>query len=288
MEKRDKLVRLITFLLILLLGWILYRMLITPKRRGISSLRQSLKSIDLQIGSVLGEEVVLRGGADEVEQIEDHLKKLILKIPSEQDVPKIIDQLLTTVGKGLPIDYRLIQPKKLEREGRYMRLPIELKFATTYDAFNVYLSQLKSIPEVFRTESLDMRRSPGNPEVVEVHLLLSAFVMPGEAERKAEAIVNAYPKEVPEVSPFTPKRIPAPEVKKEAPKLQLEAPAAGEPELNLQGIIQGEIKAALINDSIVHVDSVIEGYRVINIKTDSVVLKRGRRIKILKIENSLY
>jgi|GEM_PF-896257 len=288
MEKRDKAVRLITFLLILLLGWILYRMLITPKRRGITSLRQSLKNIDLQIGSVLGEEVVLRGGADEVEQIEDHLKKLILKIPSEQDVPKIIDQLLTAVGKGLPIDYRLIQPKKVESEGRYKRLPIELKFATTYDAFNVYLSQLKSMPEVFRVDSLDMRRSPGNPEVVEVHLQLSAFVMPGEAERQAEAIVNAYPEKVPEASPFTPKRIPAPKSQPAAPKLELEAPAVGEADLTLQGIIQGEIKAALINDAIVHVDSVVEGYRVINIKPDSVVLKKGRRIKILKLENSLY
>ena len=112
--------------------------------------------------------------------------------------------------------------------------------------------------------------------------------MKDQAERKAEAIVNAYPKEVPEASPFTPKRIPAPPTKKESPPLQLEAPAVGEAELHLQGIVQGEIKAALINDMIVHVDSVIEGYRVINIKTDSVVLKKGRRVKILKLENSLY
>jgi Tfp pilus assembly protein PilO len=275
-------------MLILLLGWILYRTLITPKRRGIDSLKQSLKNVDFQIGSVLGEEVVLRGGADEAQQIEDHLKKLILKIPSEQDVPKVIDQLLTTVGKGLPIDYRLIQPRKLEREGRYKRLPIELKFATTYDAFNVYLSQLKSVPEMFRVDSLDMRRSHANPEVVEVHLMLSAFVMPGEGEAKAQAIVDTYPKKVSAVSPFTPKRIPPPKTRPEAPKLELETPVVGEPELKLQGIIQGDIKAALINDMIVHVDTVIEGYRVINIKTESVVLKKGRRIKILKIENSLY
>lgn len=285
MDRKDRLIRLITFMLILALGWILYRAFITPKRKGIKSLRQNLKNIEFQISNVMGEEVTLRGGEQEAEQMEDYLKKLILKIPSERDVPKIIDELLNQVGKGLNIDYTLIQPKKLEREGRYKRLPIELKFTTTYSHFNAYLSQLKALPEVIRIDNLDMRRSPAASDLVEIHLRLSAFVMPGEGEEKAEAIAKeAYP-EPPPISPFRPQPAP-PKPKPVAPRTETYQEIA-EPSLKLQGIMRGEIKAAIINDEVVHVDSIIEGYRVINIKETSVVLRKGRRIKILKLEDAL-
>lgn len=281
MDKRDRLIRLATFVLILVLGWLLYSMLITPKRRGINSLKQNLKNIEFQLSGVMGEEVTLRGGAMEAEQIEEHLKQLILQIPSERDVPKIIDKLLTKVGEGLSVDYSLIQPQKLAKEGRYKRLPIELKFATTYSHFNTYLTQLKAMPEFFRIDSLDMRRSPGNPKLVEIHLMLSGFVMPGEAEEKAEAIAkDAYP-EVPKISPFTPRTITT------QPRLKTSvdsAPAAPAPKLELQGIMQGEIKAAIINDHIVYVDDTIEGYRVLNIKASSVVLGRGKRTVVLRLK----
>jgi Tfp pilus assembly protein PilO len=270
-------------MLILLLGWILYRTLITPKRKGINALKQNLKNIEYQIGNVLGEEVELRGGALEAEELEDHLKTLILKIPSERDIPDIINRFLTQVGKGLKIDYTLIQPKKLESEGRYKKLPIELEFTTSYAHFNTYLSQLNAMPEVFRIESMDMRRSPVQADQLHVHLLLSAFVMPGGVEEKAEAIAKeAYP-EAPKVSPFKPKAIP---VKPKAGPSQPLSPGATETEapLTLQGIMQGDIKAAIINDSIVYVDDVIEGYRVLNIKENSVVLRKGRRTKILRLK----
>ncbi len=282
MDIRDRITRLVTFMLILILGWILYRTLITPKRRGITSLKQNLKNIEYQISGVLGEEIDLRGGVLEAKQLEDHLKKLILKIPSERDIPDVINRFLTEVGKGLKIDYTLIQPKKLESEGRYKKLPIELEFTTSYAHFNTYLSQLSAMPEVFRIESMDMRRSPVQADRLHVHLLLSAFVMPGGVEEKVEAIAKeAYP-EVPKVSPFKPKAIPL------KPRVGPGIPSPGvirtETPLTLQGIMRGDIKAAIINDTILYVDDVIEGYRVLNIRESSVVLRKGRRTKILRLK----
>jgi Tfp pilus assembly protein PilO len=289
MEAKDKIVRFVTFLLILMLGWILYRTLIVPKRLGVESMKKNLKNIDFQISTVLGEEVTLKGGAQEAEQIEEQLKQLILKIPSEKDIPKVLNKFLTEVGKGLNIDYTLIQPKKIETEGRYKRLPIELKFTATYPHFTSYLSQLKNLPEVMRIDSLDMRRSPANPNLLNVHLLISAFVIAGDVEKRAEAIApEAYPKEVPEKSPFKPEPIPQPKkeepAKKPSSKAEV-APAAEfeEPELNLQGILRGNLKAAIINDRVVYVDDLIEGYRLVNIKENSVVLKRGRKTRTLDL-----
>ncbi|KPJ69000.1 hypothetical protein AMJ44_04855 [candidate division WOR-1 bacterium DG_54_3] len=281
MELRDRIIRLATFILILILGVILYRTFIIPKRKGIKSLKNNLKNIEFQMANVLGEEVALRGGAIEAEELEKTLEKLVLQIPSEKDIPKIINRFLTEVGKGLKIDYVLIQPQKLESEGRYKKLPIELEFTTTYAHFNSYLSQLKTLPEVFRIESLDMRRSPANPDQLYVHLLVSAFVMPGEVEEKIEAIgKETYPEVSPKVSPFKPVRLP----QKITTTRERELVKGVEPTLNLQGIMRGELKAAIINDHVLYVDDTIEGYRIINIKENSVVLRKDGRIKILELK----
>ena len=281
MNIQEKVTRLITLLLILILGWILYQAFIVPKQAGVKSLQKSLENIDFQINSVLGGDVALRGGVTEVEQLEEHLRKLILKIPSEKDIPKTIHKFLTQVGKGLKVDYSLIQPQKIETEGRYKKLPIELKFSATYNDFNVYLSQLKALPEIFRVEKLEMRRSPGFPDRLEIDLLVSAFVMPGDVEEKVEAIAAGAPPPIREVSPFTPKTI----VRKvEAAAEKPETEAEKEPVFVLQGILQGKIKGAIINEQLVSVDDVIGGYRILNIKEDSVVLRKGSRTIILKQE----
>ncbi|MFH1347988.1 MAG: type 4a pilus biogenesis protein PilO [Candidatus Margulisiibacteriota bacterium] len=288
---RDRLIRISTMLLIMVLGFILYQALITPKRKGINSLNKNLRNIELQISDILGEEVVLRGGAEEEEQMQKFLDKLILQIPSEKDIPRIINQLLTNAGKGLKIEYTLIQPQKLLPKGRYKQVPIELKFITNYDHFKLYLSQLKALPEVFKIETLDMRRMPGQPDHLSVHLRVAAFVIPGIVEDKLDAMGKEPAPPPKQASPFRPKEVkqqtsPADEPPDETPfedEIQ-EAP------LHLQGIMQTvrdgkPIKAAIINDGIVYVDDIIEGYRVINVKENYVALKKGSKTKILKLED---
>lgn len=275
--------------LIFVLGFTLYQAFITPKRHGINSLRNNLKNINAQISNVLGEEVVLRGGEAEEKQLQKFLDELILQIPSEKDIPKIINQLLTKGGKGLKIDYTLIQPRKLEPKGRYKKVPIEIKFITTYPHFKLYLTQLKNLPEVFVIDKLDMRRMPGQPELLSVHLIIAAFVIPGGVEEKIDAMAKGtYPKET-GVSPFKPKFV-GQATPQENGSLVETSPDLTKPEapLNLQGIMQTvqngkNIKAAIINDHIVYVGDYIEGYKIVNVRENYVVLKKGSRKKILKL-----
>ena len=195
------------------------------------------------------------------------------------------------------IDYNLIQPKALVKEGRYKKMPIELNFATTYSSFITYLTRLRGMPEMFIIESLELKRSPANPVRLEVRLTVAAFVMPREGSDVAKAISSApYPEvAAPAVSPFKPENKPKPKEVKKAPTPVVKAKEPviqkAEIELCLQGIIQtGEIKgkaikAAIINDKIMYIDDKIGGYRIVNIRADYVVLKRGRQTRKLMLEN---
>ncbi|MFC1540533.1 type 4a pilus biogenesis protein PilO [Candidatus Margulisiibacteriota bacterium] len=277
MDTRDRIIRLTTFLLILILGFVLYRGLITPKRKGINSLKRNLQNIEGQIGSVLGEEVTLGGGAASEEQMEAFLLKLTKQIPSEKDIPQILNQFLNQVGKGLNVDYSLIQPQGLKPMGRYKKLPIELKFSTTYSHLNTYLTQLKSLPEVFMIDSMDMRRMPGQSDRLQVHLMVSAFVMPGGVEKIIQAITGEALPLAPQTSPFLPHELPKKPVTDKTPSA-VAVPDSPAPSFNLKGILYGELKSAIVNDRLVYVGDLIDGYEVINIRENNVVLKKGRRI----------
>ena len=60
--------KIITLVLIFILGFISYRVSVVPKTRGIKTLRTTLKRIDRQINALFGDEVVLRGGVVEHQQ----------------------------------------------------------------------------------------------------------------------------------------------------------------------------------------------------------------------------
>lgn len=285
MPTQQKIIRIIVFILILVLGYILYQTLISPKQKNYYNLKKTLDNINIQKNKVLLEQKDLKDLPKESAEIERKLESLVAKIPSEQDIPKIINNLLTEAGKGLNIDYQLIEPKNVIDEKIYKRVPIELRFIITYDNFNTYLSQLKNLQETIIIESLDMQRVPQERDKLMIHLLLSSFVMPRGKEEKRDSFIREPFPEVSvtkEASPF--KSIKAPEkAKKEKPKPETDKKAKKvEKPLVLQGIIGGDFKAALINDQVVYLNGVVNGYRVVEISESRVVLRKGRKTKILK------
>jgi Tfp pilus assembly protein PilO len=270
---REKIVRPLTFILILFLGFILYGSVISPRRQGFRSLSNSLKQMEFKINSLLGEEVALRGGGMEKEALEKELQQLVARIPSERDIPRIINQLVSQVSKGLKIDYTLIEPGESKNEGKYKRVPLELKFFSSYKDFTRYLAQLKDLSAATRIESLDLKTLPGEKDKLEIHLLLSAFVMPVEDESFVEKVTRVSPEAVvlsPGVSPFAPKETPPTTIKEGEEK---------ELTFTLQGIVGENARlGALINDALVYPGDIIQGYRVVSIKKSEVILQQGENI----------
>jgi Tfp pilus assembly protein PilO len=292
MEIKDKVVRLVTLGLILLFGWVLYWGVIVPKRQGVKSLRQALGNMEFQINKILGEEVALRGGAMQAEQLEKELASLVVKIPSERDLPKIIDQLLNQVGAGLKINYSLVEPKEIKAEGKSRRIPIELRLKTTYPNFLTYLTQLDKLRAANRIDLLELRRPADKPEELDVHLILSVFVMPEGEEQRTEDFAKELIPKTTGLSPFKPARnIPASngaEGLKPTGERGLEpvtaTTAPKEVLPTLQGIMKGDFKAAIIDNEVLYVDDVMGGWRVVRITDHSVVMKKGGRNLTLEMK----
>jgi hypothetical protein len=235
--------------------------------REINSLRDTLRSIDNEIDSIVPRETIIKEGLDIREVVKKELEDLMKKIPTEQEVPFIIDDLLSKVGAGLSVDYKFIQPQPIASEGNYSRLPLKVNFVSDYTDFNLYLKQLKKLPTTVRIDTLSLNKTAAPPKLA-VDMLLSAFVMPGappEAARKEFSLRKAYV-----FDPFfRPSELSGGEKGKKGPTFVLE------------GIWEGREKRAVINDRLISKGGSVDGWELISIGRNEVTLgKEGKTLTI--------
>lgn len=256
-------------LIICALSWLCYSYVYRPKLVEIKDLRTKLKDIDLEMTMILGEKVVLKKGQEKVALLQKELEEMMKKIPTEQEVPFLLNQFISEIGKGLNIEYTAIEPKDLAKEGNYKILPLQVSFNSDYPIVTSYLSQLKSLPSTIRVDNLIIRRTLGSqaqPAQLEIGMNLSAFVMPGKAIKNTES----------EARPPLYFANPFEESQKAAVKPDgTQKKKISETGLILQGLWKGKETKVFINDKMVGIGDSVDGYKLISIKEDKVVVQKG-------------
>jgi len=252
--------------------WGYYNFLYKPKVTKLNSLKRELRTVEMELKLLMPPETTLKNGVDIRQIVRKELEELMKKIPTEKEVPYIIKDFITKVGRGLDIDYTLIKPGGVMPEGRYKKLPITVAFFADYPDLNLYLKELKKLPSTIRIDTLNLRRTSKAPEL-EIKMAMSAFVMPG-GEPKKEDFRPERGQFL--FDPFY-KLEPA---KKEAPKIEKKMG------LELKGIWYGANVRAFINDKIVGVGEKIDGYTVTRITKDQVILREGDQVLTLKLEGA--
>ncbi len=257
---RDEIVA-IAVMLVLLYGMNHY--LYAPKYKEINDLKASLKSVDDEISRVTEGPLPVKDLNVVKAMIKSELADLSAKVPSEGETPYLINNFISVVGKGLNIDYNLIQPSDLVQEQKYKRLPLHVEFTGTYADTNSYLAQLKLLPVTIRVDSMDMNKIV-NQNVLNVSMSLSEFVLPGPSS-KPPGEEKGYSSMA---DPFY----------TETGNEEL-APAATAPkgvkQLKYLGYVKGLVERAIINDEVLKTGDRILGYKLLKIRRDNVSLVKN-------------
>ncbi len=256
-------------IIVLAVIWGYNKYLLSPKFKEINSLVQTLKSIDQEIELIIPREEVIKGGVNVSELVKKELEDLMKKIPTEQEVPFIIDELISQVGVGLNISYDLIKPEPIVAEDRYKRLPLRISFTSDYTDLNLYLKQLKNLPTTVRIDSLALDRTDTQGRL-RVSMALSAFVMPGGAPPKE---VKTGTEKKPYL--FDPFFMPGGEKSK--------IPGEKKAAIELQGIWIGRQVRAVINDKEVGIGESVDGYKVLDIGINQVTLLKDKTKIVLEM-----
>jgi len=246
-------------LAILILAYGVNTYIYKPKIKEIKSLKSSLKMIDTEIKGIPGGEMLLKDTPAARAMIKNELDEISGKIPTEKQTPYLINNFISIVGKGLNIDYNLIQPGDLSPENKYKRLPLRVEFEGAYVDLNAYLAQLKKLPATIRVDNMDLHKLSGTRKLG-IRMLLSAFVMPGGAEKPAGKPKEYYTF----YDPFYLQRA----------KGQSARPKSAVSGLVYSGYWMGRDLKAIINDEIVSAGQNFKGFEVVRIYKDRVILKK--------------
>ena len=245
-----------------------YNYFYKPKLKEITSLKSSLTLIDSEIKMIQGGDLLLKDLNAAKAMLNKELDVLSKKIPSESQTPYLINNFISAVGKGLNIDYNLIQPSNLEQEQKYKRLPLKVEFEGNYADLNSYLAQLKSLPVTIRVDSMALNKT-SRANKLAVSMVLSAFVMPGETAKPPGAVKGlSYI-----YDPFYAATGKSKELKIE--------PIKG---LSYSGYFMGKEIRAIINDEVLSTGDNIQGFRILKIYKDRVILTRNKKLYDLIIK----
>ena len=260
---------LITLLLVITIAFYgAYSFIYKPKIKEINSLVTSLKLIDSEIRMIPGGDLLLKDLESAKTLLKKELDAISEKIPSETKSPYLINNFISVVGKGLRIDYNLIQPLETVQEQKYKRLPLKIEFDGDYANLNTYLSQLKTLPVTIRVDALELKKLSGTKKL-SVRMNLSAFVMPGGADNPSTAAISApalydpFYKELPSKGDITLQSVRG---------------------LRYSGYWIGKQITAIINDETLKVGDSIKGFTVLKIYKDRVILKKGTKLYDLTME----
>jgi len=261
--------------------WASYTYLLKDKMKELSELKGSTESIEKQI-QVLGPKDISMDSGSIMKEINKKLSEISAKVPSEADIPYLLERFIADSLKGIEIDYTLIQPMAPVQEETFKRIPINVDMVASFEPFNLYLRRLETFPIVIRIDQMDISKSNENKQSLNIKLSLSAFVMPGAPSSTTEAPANMS--QIPNIDPFfeTVFKMPSKnEAKRVSDKTRTRTAITNLPKF--KGIYKGATIKAFINDEFCAVGDSIDGFTVTKISGKYVIVTKNKISYTLKL-----
>lgn len=251
-----------------------HRFLYKPLTRDVSTYKFQIQKLSTRLDELNTQYPKLDKQREKIElaaQANEAIMKRITdtekNIPSVKDASRLTAEL-TRLASGLEL--ASVQ-QKIDKGDLYSRIFIELKFSAPFNVIVDYTDRIEAVSPFLKVEELSISEPTGKAKGpgLQATLLVSSLLMdtPSSNLRLGEGM-----KEV-----DTSKRT-APEIRdiftsKARPVVAVAAKERRKIDFKLQGITYSAFApTAIINDNVVNVGSVIDGYKVKEILPHSVIL----------------
>lgn len=251
-----------------------HRFLYKPLTRDVSTHKFQIQKLSTRLDELNTQYPKLDKQREKIElaaQANEAIMKRIAdiekNIPSVKDASRLTAEL-TRLASGLEL--ASVQ-QKIDKGDLYSRIFIELKFSAPFNVIVDYTDRIEAVSPFLKVEELSISEPAGKAKVpgLQATLLVSSLLMetPSSNLSLGEGMKEAD----------TPKRTVS-EIRnifasKARPVVTVAAKERRKIDFKLQGITYSAFApTAIINDDVVNVGSVIEGYKVKEILPDSVTL----------------
>ena len=259
-----------------------FTLFLKPALNDIKRLKKQREENQNQLGMLKSQLPSVIKKKQETETMQQDLKDLKLKIfdiESQLIGSSQEQQLLTEVIKnaqGLEIDLESVKEDIKEEKDGFIRVYIVLKLASNYKKVVNYIKRIESISPFVKVEEMILAQSKNEPlSMVEAVLTLSSLLS-SESKNQSPLFLSVKKSAVNigdlKRSPFTPRFVTEKTKRKN---------------LKLTGITYRNNEAgstAIINGTIAKIGDQIEGVKIENILSNSVIIDNGVEKEILKLE----
>lgn len=186
---------------------------------------------------------------------------------TEGDIPYIIRQLISALPKGLKLEMRKIIPQKIKPAGTLKKFGVEQEIISRPQDLEQYLGRLSKIKTPIYVDRVIVKKVDDKTIAAKVSLTF-LLLSGGPSVSASEEVVFYEPKE---------KKTAARQTTYRKKEVVYKKPS-------LQGIWSGEKKQAILDDQVVGVGDSVNGFTVLEIEDDYVVVKKGSQKSYLKFE----
>lgn len=169
-----------------------------PKSKEIAAISTKVQDFDINIKEEEAK-VKAKGYEEEIAKNQQEVSRLQDKFPSQNELPGLFQELFNIANKfhieivsiepGTPEVYKSKNPA--ESDLVFNKVPIKLKLQSTYKDVSEFLRALYENPQyAFTFDDLEMARLTSMPAMLDVDLLLGAFVLSHEGAASIEQEVQ--------------------------------------------------------------------------------------------------
>jgi Tfp pilus assembly protein PilO len=271
---------LVTALIALTVIWASYNFILKNRIKQLSSAKDLLSSIEKEINLIIPKDIIPGKDGNENKLIEKKLEETGKKLPSETSIPYLMQDFIAGSSRDLKINYDLVQPSSLVSEQKYKRLPISIELSCDFNNLNLYLMRLESLPMMVRIDQLDISKD-NNSKMLDARLMVSAFVIPDTraGSVREKVVMPSIPKSDPFFSHKTISGATG-EVSAQKPRVKKRTKTSL---LQFKGVFGDKEPLVFLNDQVVGIGGVVNGFKVIGIRENSVVVKRSGKTYTLRL-----
>ena len=102
---------------------------------------------------------------EEVEKLDKELKKVLIKLPNEKEIPIILKNI-SDLGMESGLEFLLFKPLPENRRDFYAEVPIEIKVLGSYHQSATFFDKIGSIARIINVKNVDIKSGKESGEQI--------------------------------------------------------------------------------------------------------------------------
>lgn len=167
-----------------LIGGLFWWFLYTPVSEELSTVREEIDTLKLQIAEKVGIAANLDKFEDEVSRLDKELERALRELPDKREIDRLLDRI-SDKARDAGLEIQLFQPQGERMRDFYAEVPVELEVRGTYHELASFFDEVAHLNRVVNVQdfTLDKPKKGKDGMSLDTKVVVTSFRFLDESER---------------------------------------------------------------------------------------------------------